>query len=205
MAFLPRSKCILISWMQSPSAVIFNHRRSINKSEREKQISHINIYIWNLEKWCWWTYLQGRNRDTGIENRLMDTAGEGEGGTNWENSIETYILPYVKQISSGKLLYNTGSSTWCSVTTEMVGWYREWEGDSKKEGPMYTSCLIQIVIQQKLVTQHCKAIILHLKKQRKELSRIGLFRDTKRLPAMQRAKKGRGRKCLLMSYLIMNI
>ena len=70
---------------------------------------------------------------------------------------------------------------------------------------MYTSCMIQIVIQQKLVTQHCKAIILHLKKQRKELSRIGLFRDTKRLPAMQRAKKGRGRKCLLMSYLIMNI
>ena len=80
MAFLPRSK--------SPSAMIFNHRRSINKSEREKQVSHINPYMWNLEKWCWWTYLQGRNRDTGIENRLTDTAGEGEGGTNWENSIK---------------------------------------------------------------------------------------------------------------------
>ena len=29
-------------------------------------------------------------------NRLVDKAGEGEGGTNWESSIETYTLPYVK-------------------------------------------------------------------------------------------------------------
>ena len=34
------------------------------------------------------------------ENRLMDTVGEEEGGMNWEDSMETYILPYVKQISS---------------------------------------------------------------------------------------------------------
>ena len=34
-----------------------------SKSEREKQISYINGYIWNLEKWYGWTYLQGRNRD----------------------------------------------------------------------------------------------------------------------------------------------
>ena len=29
-----------------------------------------------------------------------------------ESSIGTYTLPYVKQIASGKLLYNTRSSTW---------------------------------------------------------------------------------------------
>ena len=34
-----------------------------SKSEGEKQISYANSYIWNLEKWYWWTYLQGRNRD----------------------------------------------------------------------------------------------------------------------------------------------
>ena len=39
------------------------------------------------------------SRDTDIENnRLVDTAREREGGTNWESSIETYILPYVKYI-----------------------------------------------------------------------------------------------------------
>ena len=28
----------------------------------------------------------------------VDTTGEGEGGTNWGSSTETYTLPYVKQI-----------------------------------------------------------------------------------------------------------
>ena len=34
--------------------------------------------------------------DTDIKNRLLDSVGEGEGGMLWDNSIETYILPYVK-------------------------------------------------------------------------------------------------------------
>ena len=33
--------------------------------------------------------------------------GEGEVGPNCESSIETYILPYAKQITSGNLLYDT--------------------------------------------------------------------------------------------------
>ena len=40
-----------------------------NKSEKENQISYITAYICNLEKWYWWTYLQGRNRYADIENR----------------------------------------------------------------------------------------------------------------------------------------
>ena len=56
-------------------------------------------------------------RDTDIENRLVDTVGEGEGWTNWERSMETYILPYVKQIASGNLLYDAGSSAQYSMTT----------------------------------------------------------------------------------------
>ena len=33
------------------------------KSEREKQIFYSIIYMWNLEKWYKWTYLQSRNRE----------------------------------------------------------------------------------------------------------------------------------------------
>ena len=40
--------------------------------------------------------MQGSKRDTDIENRLLDSVGEGEGGMIWENSIETYTLPHVK-------------------------------------------------------------------------------------------------------------
>ena len=32
-------------------------------------------------------YLQGRKRDTEIENVCVDTFREGEGGTNWEIRI----------------------------------------------------------------------------------------------------------------------
>ena len=51
-----------------------------SKSEKEKQISYINAYMWNLEKWYRWTGLQGRNRDTDVENKRMDTkAGKWRG------------------------------------------------------------------------------------------------------------------------------
>ena len=39
---------------------------------------------------------KSHGRDTDIENRIVDTVGEGEGRTNRESSTETYILPYVK-------------------------------------------------------------------------------------------------------------
>ena len=44
--------------------------------------------------------MQDSKRDTDVKNRLLDSVGEGEGGMIWENSIETCILPYVKQITS---------------------------------------------------------------------------------------------------------
>ena len=40
----------------------------------------------------------------------MDIVGEVEGETNWESSIETYTLPYVKYIASENLPYDTRSS-----------------------------------------------------------------------------------------------
>ena len=68
--------------------------------------------------------MQGGNRDADIENRLVHPAGEEEGGTNGESGIETYILPQIKQRASRNLLYDTGTPTWCSVTTRRggMGW-----------------------------------------------------------------------------------
>ena len=34
------------------------------------------------------------NKD--LDNRLVDIGWEGEGGTNWESSIETHAFPYEK-------------------------------------------------------------------------------------------------------------
>ena len=67
-----------------------------SKSERERQILHINAYIWNLERQNWWSGMQGNKVDTNVKNKLLDSVGEGQGGVIWENGIETGTLPYVK-------------------------------------------------------------------------------------------------------------
>ena len=44
--------------------------------------------------------MQYRKRDTEVQNRLLDSVGEGKDGMFRENSIETSILSRVKQITS---------------------------------------------------------------------------------------------------------
>ena len=63
---------------------------------------HINFYYRSLYsgKQC--------KRDTGVENSLLDSVGEGEGGMIWENGIETCKISYVKQIASLGLMHDTG-------------------------------------------------------------------------------------------------
>ena len=47
-----------------------HHHTEWSKSEREKQVSYINAYMWNLKNnWYRQSYLQSRNRDTDIENK----------------------------------------------------------------------------------------------------------------------------------------
>ena len=52
--------------------------------------------MWNLEKWCRLTYLQSRNRDTDVENKLMDTKVGRGGRMNWEIGIDIYALLCIK-------------------------------------------------------------------------------------------------------------
>ena len=49
-------------------------------------------------------------RDTDVKNRLLDSVGEDKGGMVWENSIETCILSYVKQIASPGSMHEAGCS-----------------------------------------------------------------------------------------------
>ena len=64
---------------------------------------------------------QGKNGDTDVENRYVDTGGKGEGGRNCEVRFDIYTLPYIKQIASGKLLYSPRglSSVLCD---DLDGW-----------------------------------------------------------------------------------
>ena len=54
--------------------------------------------------------MRDSRRDTDVKNRLWDSVGEGEGGRIWENSTETCIIAYVKQIASLGSMHETGCS-----------------------------------------------------------------------------------------------
>ena len=87
--------------------------------------------------------MQHGERDTDAKNRLLVSVGEGEGGLICENSIETYILPYVKQMTSPSLMHETGHSNpvhWDNPK----GWGGEGGGRGVQDGdtcaPMADSC-----------------------------------------------------------------
>ena len=69
--------------------------------------------MWNLEKWYRLTGLQGRNRDTDIENKRMDAKGGNQGGEggvdgggmNWEIGTDMYTLMCIKLMTNKNLLY----------------------------------------------------------------------------------------------------
>ena len=75
------------------------------------------------------------------------------------DSIDIYTLPCVKL----SLLYSPGSSTQCSAVTQRGGMGSGVGGRFRREEIYVHIQLIHIVAQKKLI-QHCKAIILQLKK-----------------------------------------
>ena len=62
--------------------------------------------------------MQNRKRDTDVQNRILDSVGEGEGGIFRENSIETCILSRVKQITSSGWMHETNARAWCTGKTQ---------------------------------------------------------------------------------------
>ena len=78
-------------------------------------------------------------RDTDVENRLLDSVGESKGGMIYENSIETYILPYVKKIASPGSMHETGCSGLVHWD-DPEGWYREGGGKRVQDGKYMYTC-----------------------------------------------------------------
>ena len=76
-----------------------------------------------------------------MENELVDTAGEGESGTDWESSIDIHTPPCVKQIEWEATVSHRESSLVLGDNLE------EWEGkDTQEGGDIYIYSYIYIVI-----------------------------------------------------------
>ena len=87
--------------------------------------------------------MQNRKRDTDVQNRLLDSVGEGEGGMFQENSIEACILSRVKQITSPGGMHETSARIWCTGKTQRIQVEREAGGEIGMGNtckPMADSC-----------------------------------------------------------------
>ena len=105
--------------------------------------------------------MQNRKRDTDVQNRLLDSVGEGDGGMFQENSIKTCILSRVKQITSPGWMHETSTRTWCTGKTQRDRVEREVGGGIGMGNTcksMANSC--QCMIKKPL--QYCKVISLQL-------------------------------------------
>ena len=69
--------------------------------------------------------MQNRQRDRDLQNRLLDSVGEGKGGMFRENNNETSILSRVKQITSPSWMHETSAQGWCTGKTQRDGMERE--------------------------------------------------------------------------------
>ena len=80
-----------------------------------------NTYVWNLERWYCWTHLQGSSGDADTENRLVGSAGEGEGGRMERAAMKCthYHTQTDGQWGATARSYRPtqGAQTWRSVTT----------------------------------------------------------------------------------------
>ena len=77
-------------------------------------------------------------RDTDVQNSLLDSVGEGEGGMIWENGINKRILSYVKWIASPGSMHETGCLR-LMHWDDPEGWDEEGGGRGVQDGEhMYT-------------------------------------------------------------------
>ena len=113
---------VLMRWM--------NLEPITSKLEREKQILYINAQKIDSRKMVLMNLfickaaMETQTQRIDLWNRLW--GWEGKGRTNGESSMETYTLPYVKEITSGKLLYDTVNSNQGSMTIQRGG--MGWQG-----------------------------------------------------------------------------
>ena len=73
--------------------------------------------------------MQNRKRDTDVQNRLLDSVGEGEGGMFRENNIKTCILSNRSpaQVGCMRPVFGPGALG----RPRGIGWRGKWEGGSE--------------------------------------------------------------------------
>ena len=82
--------------------------------------------------------MRDSKRDTDVQNSILDSVGEGEGGMIWENGIKTCIISCKKPIASLGSMQDTGCLGLVH-RDDPERWYREGGGSGVQDWElMYT-------------------------------------------------------------------
>ena len=92
---------VLMRWMKLEPII------QSEVSQKDKDHYSILTYIYGIYKYGNNNPIFKTERDTDVQNGLLDSVGEGEGGMFQENSIETCVLSRVKQITSPGWMHET--------------------------------------------------------------------------------------------------
>ena len=77
--------------------------------------------------------------DIDVQNSLLDSVGEGEGGMIWENGIETCIISHMKRIVSPGQMHDTGCLGLVHWD-DPEGWYGEGSGRGVQDWEHVYTC-----------------------------------------------------------------
>ena len=81
---------VLMRWMKVEPII------QSEVSQNEKHQYSVLIHIYGIQKDGNDNPVCKTTRDTDVQNSLLDSVGEGEGGMIWENGIESCIISYMK-------------------------------------------------------------------------------------------------------------
>ena len=85
------SESVLMRWMKLEPII------QSEVSQKEKHQYGILMHIYGIQKdGNDDPIMRDSKRDTDVQNSILDSVGEGEGGMIWENGIERCIISYVK-------------------------------------------------------------------------------------------------------------
>ena len=134
--FLPRSKHFLISWLQSPFAVILEPRKIKSAIVSTVSPSICHVWMWELDykeswvqkKWCFWTAVLEKTLESPLDSKEIQPV-HPEGDQTW-----VFIgRPDVE--AETPILWPPGTKSWLISKDPDAGkdWRQEEKGTTKDE------------------------------------------------------------------------
>ena len=146
------------------NGLLLSHKKEqiwVSPNEKRKLLC-INTFIWNLERWYWWTYLGASSGDTDIENRLVTQPGKESVG--WIERVVWKCIHYYMWSSKWKFaLWGRELKSGALWKPRGVECSERWKGGSRGKGHMCTCawCMTELMydrVQHSIMEQWVKSL-----------------------------------------------